>query len=105
MLPCLKQGSRGRPIARRDVGGNSLPSLGQVFGGWPYELQRLSKDRVVKSELPGMQGLTLKPEFHGPTVQAVTHQGMPNVRQVNSNLVGASGVQAAAHGGETLGAG
>ena len=95
MLARMKHGSGAWQIACRDAGRDGLPGLGQVFGGEAHELQRLSMDRVGKSELPGMQGLTLKPEFHGAAVQAVTHQGMTDVRQVNTNLVGAARVQAA----------
>jgi hypothetical protein len=60
---------------------------------------------MYERQLPGMQGLTLKPEGRRAAVQAVSYQRMPDMGQVNTNLVGAARMQTAAHSGIALGAG
>lgn len=70
------------------------PSRSQVGRQRRREVHGLVGDRVLETQFGRMQGLALHATHWAPAVKRIGHKRKPLVRQMHSDLMRASGVQA-----------
>ena len=74
-----------------------MHGLRHVLGQCRAQVDGLTRDRVLKGQAKGMQGLARHAPQGCAAIHRVAHQGMPQVRHVHPDLVRAPGVQGALH--------